>query len=202
MRSSNQLAVVAIAVSVIAVPLCALSQSAADAMAAWGMARLDSNSLTTTPARSNVNDYFGTVSYSSASWWPKHALAVGGTHIETAGGGSWWVYDRVHHIAAASEEGDVTGDAILYSGPPPEKLPERDLSHVVSRFGLFLGIPEDRAERILGVSIRAVKQVSPDESILSVREYCLNRSVCADHVTDIFFRNGRAMFIRFGDLGP
>ncbi|HYZ17242.1 MAG TPA: hypothetical protein VE591_12605 [Candidatus Acidoferrum sp.] len=153
------------------------------------------------PNQTRVSDHFGPEPYTSRRWWD-HALAANGRRLLTAGSGSFWVYDRAHGIAASSEGGDAQGDRILYADPPPQALPARDLSRMVSVRGLRLGISSSLAARYLGVPPTAVRRISPHRSILYARtnRRC-NPYLCA-HDATIFFRDDRAVAISLFDLGP
>lgn len=153
------------------------------------------------PVRTDVSDHFGPVPYSSLNRW-RFALANGGPKIETAGSGSFWVFDPVHHIAAVSEGGDARGDAIFYSPKPPFRLPARDLSKVASMRGLRLGISPSRAAEILRVSSGAVKRTSADESVLYARkDRICGKYSCANDAT-VIFRNDKVVSIALYDVGP
>lgn len=159
------------------------------------------NGPVTDRVRTSIGDHFGPMPYTNIHSW-RHALAHNGRLIETAGDGSYWVYDPVHHIAASSQSGDLTGDLILYSQRPPARVPTRDLSHIVSSRGLRLGITPALAARALGVPQSAVKRVSARESILYVRKNRMcGPSPCA-HDATVIFRNNRAISIALYDLAP
>jgi hypothetical protein len=114
---------------------------------AWAQPILSGAFPNTTPVKSTVADHFAS------------APAAGAPMLLTAGSGSRWVYDRAHRIAAWSEQGDLTGNEILYvDTPPPGSLPSRDLSHVVTARGLHLGITPAQAARVFGLSPSAVHQ--------------------------------------------
>jgi hypothetical protein len=156
----------------------------------WASASLDRiDGPVTDPVTTSVSDRFGS---------PAH----GGQFIETAGKGSVWVYDYAHHVAAVSQGGDLTGDAIFFSAPPPTALPARYLSRIVSAHGLRLGISAPRAAKLLGVSSRAVKHLTARESILYARkDRTCGKYLCAHDATVIFYDN-QAVAISLYDLGP
>ncbi len=85
-----------------------------------------------------VSDYFGTSAYATRRRQGS-GLAAGGRRALTAASGSYWVYDPVHGIAAASEYGDVHGDRIMYAvgasrrRPGPRPLASRLQVRAASR---------------------------------------------------------------------
>lgn len=124
------------------------------------------------------------------------------TRNEGAASGSSWLYDSVHGIAAGPEYGDVHGDRIMYAPAPPVAISERDLSGVVSRFGLHLGSTSTEAIRILRVSPSAVKRIGPHRSILYARaDRRCGKDYCA-HDAFVIFTNDRATSISLADIAP
>jgi hypothetical protein len=79
-----------------------------------------------------------------ALWKP--ALPIG-----SAGKGSVWVYDPVHHLASGTSCCEFESDFIAVASPPPRPVPSRDLSQVRSHLGLFIGMTIREAELALGI---------------------------------------------------
>jgi hypothetical protein len=146
------------------------------------------------PVTTRVSDYFGTS--------PNAEIAVGGRRLLTAGKGSLWVYDPVHHIVAVSEYGDVNGNSVIYSEKPPANLPARNLSHVLSAHGLRLGMPAVAVAAILGVRPGVVRQTSATGSYLYARKprMCGTRKCAHDAI--VIFEHDRAVAISLDDIGP
>ncbi len=152
------------------------------------------------PTKTAIEDHFGEVPYIQWKGGPsKNGLAVHGIELPTAGSGSIWVYDPVHHIAASSFGGDLSGDNIFYSTPPPSKIPAMDLSRTVSAHGLRLGITPGQAERDLGVSPGALIRIDDHTSQLSVVKVitCHFEGQTGDcwESADVLFRDGKATYI-------
>jgi len=152
------------------------------------------------PTKTAIEDHFGSVPYIQWKGGPtKNGLAFHGIDLPTAGSGSIWVYDPVHHIAASSFGGDVSGDNIFYSPPPPSKIPAIDLSKTVSAHGLRLGITPSQAERDLGVSPGALNRIDDRTSQLSVAKIitCHFEGQTGDcwESADVLFRDGKATYI-------
>ncbi len=171
----------------------------------WAEARFrDAEGPLRDPSATSVSDHFGPIPYLSRNWWSRFALARSGRMFETACKGSFWVYDPIHRIAAASEFGDVTGDTLLYSGPPPVAVPVRDLSKIVSSRGLHLGMSVAQAAKSLGVAKGAAKPTSRRDSLLYTRKDhpCeAGRYHCSDDAT-VVFRGGSVVAISLQFVGP
>jgi hypothetical protein len=183
---------------------CTTSATAAtlDALVAWSNhTRPPQFRFIENPTKTTVEDHFGNIPY--AQWQggtSKNGLAMHGTYLPTAGSGSTWVYDSVHHIAADSFGGDETGDTILYATPPPSKLAQRDLSGVVSAHGLRLGMTANQAALDLGVAAVAVQRIDNHHSELDVMKnikcyYEGQHTLCAEQST-VFFLDSRAVYIQ------
>lgn len=152
------------------------------------------------PPKTSIEDHFGSVPYIQWNGGPsKNGLARHGIELPTAGSGSIWVYDPVHHIAATSFGGDVSGDKIFYSAPPPSKIPAVDLSKTVSAHGLHLGVTPSQAERDLGASPGALIRIDDHTSQLSVVKVftCHFEGQTGDcwDFADVLFRDGKATYI-------
>jgi len=152
-------------------------------------------------------DYFGAVPISQ--WKGRRdqsGLAANGLDLPTAGAGSTWVYDPVHHIAAVTFGGEQVGNSIMYADPPPSKIPSRDLSGVVSARGLKLGVTPMQAVTDLGVTTAAVQQVDAHYSALSVKKsfecHFEGQFTTCGHYADVIFHDGHATYISFADPGP
>lgn len=171
-----------------------------DALLDWTLHATPKVRLVEHPTKTAIEDHFGSVPYIQWKGGPsKNGLAVHGIDLPTAGSGSIWVYDPVHHIAASSFGGDVSGDKIFYSAPPPSKLPAKDLSRTVSAHGLRLGITPSQAERDLGVSPAALIRIDDHTSQLSVEKTftCYFEGQTGDcwDFADVLFRDGSATYI-------
>jgi hypothetical protein len=185
-------------------PQLARSQdAAADPLLRWASAEIDRVNPRVDAVATRVFDHLGPVQYGDdpLHWW-RHALATNGRKIETAGSGSYWVYDPVHHLAAMSEGGDAMGDSIFESAAPPAALPARDLSGVVSARGLRLGLSSAQAAHDLGVPLAAVKRISPREAVLYARAPRRCGPYACAHDATILFRDDRAVAISLLDVGP
>jgi hypothetical protein len=188
----------------IALPTVALSSDSVFdlQLARWGNRALVSiEGPNRQPVTTTVDDHFGPTPY-DRPYVSRNAIAAGGIRLRTAGSGTLWVYDPVHHIAAASSRGDLTGDALFYTARPPTAFPRRDLSRTVSTRGLRLGMSIARAATILGVSPDSVKRTSPERSVLYVRKprKCGTYACAAD--STLIFENGRAIAISLYAVGP
>jgi hypothetical protein len=186
-----------------AAPRVAAAQKG-DPLTAWAAAQIrrsDGGFAFRPTATTTVYDHFGPTQYFTRSLATGRWLAGDGPRLGTAGSGSFWVYDPVHHIAAASEQGDVDGDRIMYSAPPPGTLPRRNLAGIVSVHGLRLGLTTGSVLRILRVPSSAIRRISPHESVIYARagRKCGRLECSHDHI--IVFTDGRASSISLADIG-
>jgi hypothetical protein len=121
-------------------------------------------------------------------------LAAGGVKAETACSGSRWVYDYVHHIAAVEDGGP---EALLYLGDPPERLPARDLSRVVTARGVRLGESPLQVTTALSVSRSDVVRTSTHRQFLYLEKTVYIKGQTHDFadIARIIFSDGRAVSI-------
>jgi len=160
-----------------------------DPLTAWGAAVTaiaDPRMLKASPFPMNVEDHFS------------KRLAPGGTKDQGPCSGSTWVYDYVHHIAAAESGGP---EMILYAGNPPVKVPNRDLSHVVTARGIRLGDTPAKVVKALQFPLSAVTRTSNDRGYLYLsKPVYLSDDVSHYKYFDIamiLFRDGRVVSIWF-----
>src|SRR4029077_4761456 len=102
------------------------------------MAVAGPRSLSASPFPMNVEDRF------------KKTLAINGTKDRGPCSGSTWVYDYVHHIAAAESGGP---EMIFYVDNPPVMVPNRDLSRVSTARGIRLGDSPEHVVNALKVPL-------------------------------------------------
>ncbi|HEY7982503.1 MAG TPA: hypothetical protein VID19_13605 [Candidatus Eremiobacteraceae bacterium] len=121
-------------------------------------------------------------------------LAAGGVKAETACSGSIWVYDYAHHIAAAQDGGP---EALLYLGDPPEKLPARDLSHVITARGVHLGEVPLQVATALRVPLSDVVRTSAHRQFLYLEKaaHIKGQSHEFADIAMIVFYDGRVVSI-------
>jgi hypothetical protein len=124
-------------------------------------------------------------------WNP--ALVIG-----TAGKGSSWVYDPVHHLASGTFCCEFEADFIaVASSPPPKPVPTRNLSHVHSHFGLFIGMTIREAELALGID--PVSEPRPKKRYYELSFQAGPRFALGGGFNGfVLFRDGRAIKIELG----
>ena len=174
--------------------------STTDALVNWTNLATPKVRFVEHPTKTAIEDHFGSAPYIQWKAGPAtNGLAAHGVTLPTAGSGSIWVYDPVHHIAATSFGGDITGDKIFYSTAPPATIPAVDLSKTVSAHGLHLGITPSQAERDLGVAPSALIRIDDHISQLSVAKIitCHFEGQTGDcwESSDVLFRDGKATYI-------
>jgi len=153
-----------------------------------------------------VEDHFGRNPYEAWKKRGQNGLGYPGLALPTAGVGSSWVYDPIHHIAAGTGYNDDGGwdDQISYSASPPSKIPARNLSGVVSARGLRLGVTPRQAATDLDISVSAVRSLDAHYSALSVLKKCPLPKRCTEfsnYFAVVVFRDGRAVYIKMGIIG-
>ncbi|MDQ6781760.1 MAG: hypothetical protein M3Z37_11495, partial [Candidatus Eremiobacteraeota bacterium] len=135
----------------------------------------------------------------------KRDVVAGGKYAPTPCSGTLWVYDYRHHIAAGRQRGHQYSGTILFAAAPPLRLPNRDLSGVVTQRGLGLGDSPERALRALTAPPGALQQFPGNRQALFLRR----RVKCAvgwpqycNHDVEIVFDRKRAVEISLQEYGP
>ena len=152
--ASNRLFLSAIAAAGLSILSIGPSAAHNDPLTIWGnaiVAATDPRVLKTKPYPMNVEDHF------------RHRLAPGGTRDQEPCSGSTWVYDYVHHIAAGDNGGPET---LVSSSAPPVKVPSRDLSHITTELGIYLGDTPQHVASVLHVPARYITRSSARRQFL------------------------------------